>query len=73
MVTYREIQSSSPKRQSDFTVKLKQITNSEIIEYPTCKAEIRLDDKTEMGKKKSMATSRYPRALLVVPHNSSFA
>ena len=57
MVIYREIQSSSPKRQSDFTVKLKQITNSEIIEYPTCKAEIRLDDKRGMGKKKSKRQS----------------
>ena len=57
MVTYREIQSSSPKRQSDFTVKLKQITNSEIIECPTCKTEIRLDDTRGMGKKKSKRQS----------------
>jgi hypothetical protein len=57
MVIYREIQSSSPKSQGDFTAKLKQITNSEIIECPTCKTEIRLDDKSGMGKKKSKRQS----------------
>ena len=57
MVIYREIQSSSPKSQGDFTAKLKQITNSEIIECPTCKTEIRLDDTRGKGKKKSKRQS----------------
>jgi len=53
MVTYREIQSSSPKRQGDFTVKMNLITNNEVIECPTCNTEVRLDDKRGKSKKKS--------------------